>query len=192
MTAETDEGPGLSPYLQTDTGRQVTMHYHHPGAIVGAPALLLGGAQNESERARRPWLLLGGRRVYGEALRDTLLLRLSASQFLQLARTEVSVAWPIAAYLAQRAVASQQMLADDMFLSIRERVARHILDLAVSQDDLLVVSAGHQEIADAIGSVREVVSRALGDLREEGLIARRGNQTVLIDIERLRLIATVR
>jgi CRP-like cAMP-binding protein len=180
----------LRIYIQTDTGRQVTMHYDQLGAVVGSPALLLGGARNDSEQARRPWLLLGGNRVYGEALQNSLLLQLSAAQFLKLARTEVSVAWAVATYLGERTVASQQMLADDLFLSVRARVARHLIELSVRRDDELVVSASHQAIADAVGSVREVVSRALGNMRDEGLLARSGSHTVLLDVERLRLIAT--
>ena len=182
----------LRIYRQTDTGRQVTMLYHHPGAVVGAPALLLGGAQNDSNRARQPWLSLGGWRVNGEALRDSLLLRLSTPQFLQLVRTEASVARPLATYMAQRAAMAQQMLTDDLFLSVRARVARHLIDLAVLEDGVLTVSAGHQEIADAIGSVREVATRALGDLRKAGLIARCGSQIIVSDIDQLRLIGSVR
>ena len=191
MLALVAEGQ-LRIYRQTGSGRQVTMLYHYPGAVAGAPSLLLGGAQSDAEQARQPWLMLGGRMVYGEALRDALLLRLSPSQFLQLVRTEAAVAWPLATYLAQRAAIVQQVLTEDMFLSIRARVARHLIDLAVLDEGALTVSAGHQEIADAIGSVREVASRALGDMRRAGLIARRGNQTVITDIEQLRLIGSVR
>jgi CRP-like cAMP-binding protein len=182
----------LRIYRQTDTGRQVTMLYHYPGAIVGTPALLIGGTPNDAERARQPWLMLGGRRVYGEALRDSLLLKFSPAQFLHLVRNEAAVAWPLARYLAQRAAMTQEMLTDDMFLSVRARVARHLIDLAALDDGELTVSLGHQEIADAIGSVREVATRALLDLRHAGLIARRGSKTVLADLEQLRLIASVR
>jgi CRP-like cAMP-binding protein len=160
--------------------------------VAGAPALLLGGPQSDTEHARQPWLTLGGSTVYGEAVRDTLLVRLPPQQFLRLVRTEASVAWPLARYLAQRAALTQQVLTDDIFLSIRARVARHLIDLAVPDDGGLIVNAGHQEIADAIGTVREVASRALGDMRRAGLIARRGNQTVITDIEQLRLIGSVR
>jgi CRP-like cAMP-binding protein len=180
----------LRIYLLAENGRQVTLHYADPGDIVGAPALLLAGAQSDSPQAPRPWQLLGGRKIHGEALRDTILLRLSPVQFLRLVRTEVSVAWPLATFLAGRTVAAQQILSDDMFLPIQARVARHIIDLAFPQGDVLVVTAGHQEIADAIGSVREVVSRAMGQMREEGLIARQGNQTILTDVTRLRAIAS--
>jgi CRP-like cAMP-binding protein len=184
-------GGQLRIYRQTEAGRQVTMLYHYPGSIVGGPALLLGGAQKDTERARQPWLMLGGRRVYGEALQDSLLLKFSTSQFLHLVRTEAAVAWPLATYLAQRLAMAQQMLTDDMFLSVRARVARHLIDLAVLDDGVLTVSVGHQEIADAIGSVREVATRAMLDMRRSGLITRDGNKTVLADVEQLRLIASV-
>lgn len=182
----------LRIYRLTESGRQVTTMYYYPGAVVGAPALMVGGTRNDTNQARQPWLMLEGRTVYGEALRDALLVRLSPQRFLQLVRTESAVAWPLATYLAQRAVVTQQVLTDHLFLSIRARVARHLIDLAVADEGALTISASHQEIADAIGSVREVASRALGDMRRAGLIARRGNQTVITDIERLRLIDTVR
>jgi CRP-like cAMP-binding protein len=179
----------LRIYLLANNGRQVTLHYAAPGVVVGAPALLLAGTQNDSEQARQLWQMLGGRRIHGDAIRDTRLLRLSPGQFLRLVRTEVSVARPLATFLARQAVAAQQILSDDMFLPVQARVARHLIHLAVLQSDVLVVTAGHQEIADAVGSVREVVSRAMGWMREEGLIARRGNQTILTDVARLRVIA---
>jgi CRP-like cAMP-binding protein len=182
----------LRIYRQTESGRQVTIMYHYPGAIAGAPALILGGAQNEPERARQPWLSLGGRKVYGQALQDSLLLKFSTPQFLHLVRTEPSVAWSLGTYLARLAAIKEQMLIDDMFLSVQARVARHLIDLAVPVDGVLAVCVGHQEIADAIGSVREVATRAMVDMRHAGLITREGSKTVIADVERLRLIASVR
>jgi CRP-like cAMP-binding protein len=182
----------LRIYRQTESGRQVTVMYHYPGAIVGAPALMLGGSQREPERARQPWLSLGGKRVYGQALQDSLLLKFSTAQFMHLVSTESAVAWALGTYLAQLAAIKEQMLTDDMFLSVQARIARHLIDLAVPADGGLTVNVGHQEIADAIGSVREVATRALVDMRNSGLISREGSKTVITDIERLRLIASVR
>jgi CRP/FNR family transcriptional regulator, cyclic AMP receptor protein len=64
------------------------------------------------------------------------------------------------------------------------------MDLARWQNGSLVVDAGHQEIAAAIGSVREVVSRTLVGMREEAILDRRGGQTLLLDPARLHSIAT--
>jgi CRP-like cAMP-binding protein len=181
----------LRIYRQTNTGRQVTMMYHFPGALAGLPSLLVRGAKDDRERARQLWLMLGGGRIYSEALQDSLLLRFSTPQFLHLMRTEAALAWPIAAYLARCEAITEQMLTDDMFLSVRARVARHLIDLAVPHDGVLTVSAGHQEIADAIGSVREVVTRAMRDMRQSGLVTREGQKTLLADVDQLRLIASV-
>jgi DNA-binding GntR family transcriptional regulator len=53
----------------------------------------------------------------------------------------------------------------------------------------LVVRISQQEIADSIGSVREVVARALGQLRSAGLIERRGQRTILCNPGALALLA---
>jgi CRP/FNR family transcriptional regulator len=47
------------------------------------------------------------------------------------------------------------------------------------------VRASQQELADAVGSVREVVTRTLHGLREEGLIETARDEIVLLDPVRL-------
>jgi CRP/FNR family transcriptional regulator len=73
------------------------------------------------------------------------------------------------------------------FASVRQRVARHLLDLASErqQGSELTAAIGQQELADAVGTVREVVVRALRDLREEGLLQTGRDGIVLIDPDRL-------
>lgn len=53
----------------------------------------------------------------------------------------------------------------------------------------LVVRASHRELADAIGSVREVVTRALDRLQGEGLVERREGRLVLLRPSGLREIS---
>ncbi len=57
------------------------------------------------------------------------------------------------------------------------------LDLAVDeqQDQLLVVRANHQELADAVGSVREVVARTLAGFRTAGYVATQTDGIRLLD-----------
>jgi CRP-like cAMP-binding protein len=174
-------------FIETRDGRRVTIRYAWPGDVVGLPAVVTAGFGDQNALER--WRMYGGHTINGEALRDTLILKLTADPFLRLAQSEVSVAFPLAVSLAYRTVETEQLLSDSLFLSVRARVARHLMDLATWRDGRLVVTARHQEIAEAIGSVREVVSRTLVGMREEGLVARRGGETVLLDPAALHSVA---
>jgi CRP/FNR family transcriptional regulator len=60
---------------------------------------------------------------------------------------------------------------------VRQRVARHVLDLASESQTSreLVATVSQAELAAACGTVREGVARVLRDLRGEGLLeTRRG------------------
>ena len=54
----------------------------------------------------------------------------------------------------------------------RQRVACHLLDLAAEwqRGSKLLAPVSQQELADAVGTVREVVARVLRELREAGLV----------------------
>ena len=70
----------------------------------------------------------------------------------------------------------------------RQRVARHLLDLAsesMSEHGDLVVNVTQRELADAVSSVREVVVRVLRELREDGVVRTRRDRIVIIDPARL-------
>ena len=179
----------LRTFIRAEDGREATIQYAEPGAVVGVPAVVLGGAPQESTLAQWHWLLLGGGALYGEAVQETEMLKFSPAQFRRLAETEIEVAWPLVSYLARRTAESQQMLAADLFLPIRARVARHLMDLAVRRGGEFVVTASHQEIADAIGSVREVASRTLRRLRDEGVVDRRDGTIVVLDPARLHAMS---
>lgn len=73
-------------------------------------------------------------------------------------------------------------LSQQAFLSVRERLIRHLLDLATpSEGRHLVVRATQQELADAVGSVREVVTRSLRELHRRKLLETGRDQVVLLD-----------
>jgi CRP-like cAMP-binding protein len=174
-------------YIRSESGRQVTIRYAWPGDVVGAPAVVLASCGDQ--RAHDLWRIYGGHSLHAEALRDTRLLKIAPRRFLELAQTDPSVASALARSMAHLQLEAEQILADGLFLSIRARVARHLMDLAVSRDGVLVVAEGHQEIAEAVGSVREVVSRTLVRLRDDGIVDRSGGETILLDPAALHAIA---
>ena len=123
------------------------------------------------------------------AITSCRVLLLPAHRLASLAQRDSRVAWKLGRWIVQDMAAGHQVLSKEIFLSVRELLAWHLLRLAVPDGSKLVVRARQQELADAIGSVRAVVGRAIVDLRREGLIGSEGRTITLLDPERLSRIA---
>jgi len=65
-------------------------------------------------------------------------------------------------------------------------VARYLLDVGTPVGADLVAAASYEDIASAIGTVREVVARTLAALRDEGLTRRTEAGIALTDLDGLR------
>ena len=76
-------------------------------------------------------------------------------------------------------------LVDDMLF---RRVELRIIDSLLEQttEEAPVLSATHQEIANEVGSAREVVSRNLKDLEREGLLSLARGEIRILDRKKLR------
>ena len=104
------------------------------------------------------------------------------------ARRDARVSWVIAEELNRRLYDVLEQTAVNAFGSVRQRVAAHLLDLASDGQHpggRLVAQVSQQELADAAGSVREVVTRALRDLRLAGIVATAADSVVILDPARL-------
>jgi CRP/FNR family cyclic AMP-dependent transcriptional regulator len=164
----------LRLYHRSADGREVTIRYARGGDVLGL-ALVLGGPAPVAIQA------LTGARVM--ALRISVLRRV--------VERDPAVARACAAELARQLVAAFDEIADQAFLTVRQRVARQLLDLATHRPDgTLVARVTQQELADAIASTREVVARAIRDLRRAGLVAASRKGIVVSDPVGLREEAT--
>lgn len=163
----------LRLYVTSAEGREVTLRYDREGDVLGLSSVVAGGA---------PATL--------EAVSDSHIVLFQVDVMRYLVKKNPVVASLVAENLAQSVFKIQEMLVDNVFGSVRNRVASHLIDLAVTDDSgKLVAHISHQDVADAIGSVREVVSRVLGALRNEGLISRDRDGITLVDIPALYAIA---
>jgi len=163
----------LRVFLRSRDGRQATARYAAESEIIGLPPLLAEGMA-----------------VIGEAVTDARLVRLPGKRFKAMASTEAPLAWATARYLALQVATGNDTLSADIFLPVRARVARHLLDLAQEAPAGLVVRARHQYIADAVGSVREVVSREMKRLAEAGVITRVDEGVLIVDLAGMHRIAS--
>jgi CRP/FNR family transcriptional regulator len=161
----------LKTYLIAPTGRLVTVRYARPGELVGAPVLFDVRLSPAGSRT----------------LTAATVLVFDLGNVRALAAAEVQVAQVFNFELSLRLAAYFAELAGTTFGSLRERVARHLLD--VCSDDRpgppWIARVSQQDLADAVGSVREVVTRVLSRLREDGLVRTGDGEIELLDPARL-------
>ncbi|HVC81180.1 MAG TPA: Crp/Fnr family transcriptional regulator [Chloroflexota bacterium] len=155
----------LRAYMTSPEGRQITVRYARQGDLLGIAAIVGGPAP-----------------VSVQVLSDATLLMLNVRTLQQSGQTEPSVGWLLAQEVTRRLYAVLEVLAGNSFGSLRQRVVRHLLDLAVLQQQgrRLVVQVRQQEVADAVGSVRPAVARIIRDLRLEGLISTSSDGIVVL------------
>jgi CRP/FNR family transcriptional regulator len=144
-------------YMSSPDGRQVTVRYARRCDVLGI-AVLVGGPAD----------------VGAQALAPTTVYRVDGAELASAARMNGRVSWALAEELNRRLYENLRQTAVNAFGSVRQRVALHVLDLASAQqtpEGPLVARVSQQELAEAVGSVREVVARVLRDLRASGLVA---------------------
>jgi CRP/FNR family transcriptional regulator len=124
---------------------------------------------------------------YAKVLVDaTLAYRLSYPHVLELMSTSLPVSSYVCTLLCRQLGEAYRIIEDLAFYEIKTRLARTLVRLALSSEEL-IVSATHAELAAMIGTRQEEVTKLLGHFRALGLVAsaphRRGLR--LLDLERL-------
>lgn len=129
--------------------------------------------------------LLGGEDYSAEAVAEkpTTLVLLPRAAFLDLIDAEPAFRTIVFAAFAERMQAMMQVLERVAFQRVEARLAHWLLSHA-GEDGRL--TATQQEIASAIGSAREVVSRRLDALAQAGAIETRRGEVRILSTDRLR------
>jgi CRP/FNR family cyclic AMP-dependent transcriptional regulator len=156
-------------------GRALTVRYCRRGALMGVATLYA--------EAVRPFTI--------QALTDAELLRLDPARVVWHARRDPRVANALLAETSERVMTFIAEFSGHAFGTVRQRIARHLLDLAAvgPGSEEFAASISQQELADAVGTVREVVVRVLRELRTLGCVRTRRDGIVIVDPERLSAIA---
>ena len=159
-------------FVRAPDGRGLTVRYLRRGELTGVVSLFTPGYSLAATV---------------QALVDSDLIRFRADVVIGLAERDLHVARAIIDELSERVVGFVAEIPGSAFSTVRQRVARHLLDLASEQrtDGRLVADVSQQGLADAVGSVREVVFRVLRELRSEGVITSSRAGIELVVPERL-------
>jgi len=157
-------------------GRTMTVRYCRPGALLGVATLYA--------EVSRPFDV--------QALSDSELLSLRPLIVRGCADRDPRVARALLTETSERVMSFVAEFSGHAFANVRQRIARHLLDLASDhhRPNELLAPISQQELADAVGTVREVVVRVLRELREEGVVQTGRDGIVIRDPERLASIGS--
>ena len=94
------------------------------------------------------------------ALIDTRVVELAYEPVRELLRTRPELLWVIVRLLVQRLRATDEALADAVFLDVPGRTAKRLLELA-GDDDTFTLPVTQEELASMVGASRERVNKAI-------------------------------
>lgn len=143
-------------FFASADGREATVAFGHSGELVGAVSAL----------GDPPNLCL-------QAVTATSAQRLDTTRLLRMAADTPTVGMALARHSSHQLRKALHLVALRSLGSVRERVACDLLDRACRTQlstGNLEVRVSHAQLADSVGSSREVVTRAIASLRSSGLV----------------------
>ncbi len=151
-------------YLDDEKGNQVTIAEYGPGECFGELALFSG-----AERAANVI-----------TTEDSRCAVLSRQAFMDFMREYPEVSLRVISSLVERIQAMTEEINILALFDVYGRIRHTLMKLSREQDGKQVTDKiTHQEIANRIGSSREMVSRILRDLKHGGYISIAGKQITL-------------
>ncbi len=146
-------------YLTSPDGRQLTIRYVFRGQLLGA--ILIPSVHVS---------------IATQALEEASVLHFRPGHLQLLAERHPQLAMALMEEYAERLAIGYRALMLRAFSSVKARLAQDLYLRAEAvrsaRGASAVVKATQQDLANAVGSVREVVARALDELRRDGLIER--------------------
>jgi CRP-like cAMP-binding protein len=158
-------------------GREQVFHTEGPGATLG----------------EAPLFDRGGYIASAVALESTRALFLPRADVFELCRRHPAVAFAVLEALARRVRRFAEIVSDLAFRPVAERLARYLETVAAPRPPAagleLDLKLTHAQLAARLGTVRELVARALAQLERAGVISRVDRRIVIRDPARLEAFA---
>lgn len=151
-------------------GREYILHLQHVGDTFNDVAALDGGPNPATAIAHS----------------DATLLRVDRRDLQAILTRYPTLAWALIESLARRARHLVGLVQDLSMRNVRGRLARLLLEqVQRSQDEEVSRLMTQEEMASHLGTVREVVGRALRSLAADGIIEFDRHRIVILDPDRL-------
>jgi CRP/FNR family transcriptional regulator, anaerobic regulatory protein len=158
-------------FCSVPDGRQATVAFSHPNEVIGGTTIA-GQAPA----------------TYCQVVVESVLVALDVDHVRALMAREIEVALASTTHLAAVVRNAFRLIAVRSLGNIAERTAYDLLERACRSQlavGRLEIRATHADLADSIGSSREVVSRALRRLRSLGILETSPGLVRVADPERL-------
>jgi CRP-like cAMP-binding protein len=121
---------------------------------------------------------------FAEAIDDCTVCIMSRIDIEQIILEHPAVAVRMTQLLSQRLRETEDMLERVAFQSVPVRLGKLLLSLVDANDE--VVGYSHQDLADMVGTSRETISRAIVELKAEGLVEVDRRCVRILDLDSLR------
>jgi CRP-like cAMP-binding protein len=155
-----------------DDGNALTLRFVRPGEYFGEEALSGGERRYHAEAAADTRIA----QIHPERLDPQETLNLAVRLALALGRTYDSIQRLVSQRLKNR-IAAALLEFMDTPLAVRDAKGR------------IMIHVTHDEIASAVGSVRETVTKVVGELAREGVIKSGYGRVMLLDTQALESLA---
>ena len=151
-------------------GRQHVVHVVYPGESFNEVAVLDGGVN--------PACTI--------AIEESHLWRVTRFELHSLAQRYPMLAWALGESIAKRSRLLMNKVQDLSMRNVRGRLARLLLDEAsINNSAEIPRLLTQEEMASRLGTVREVVGRALRSMTDDGIVAFDRHHIVILDPDRL-------
>ena len=162
-------------FKSSSTGREQVLSIDGPGSSVAELPVFDGGNYPAS----------------GSAVDDATLLLVRKQDFQALCLAHPEVALRVLRIVGARLRRLVTIIEELSFTTVRRRLASYLFRLAQHEGKRtaggveILLPAGNQELAAQIGTVRELVSRNLSRLQQEGMLTVDGRSVLIKDLAAL-------
>ena len=173
------ESGNVKTYKGTESGKELVTGLYGPGDFVGQLSLL-HAAGTYVENA--------------VILQDAQLCAIPKADFIKLLYRNPMVSQKFISLISNNLINVQSHLVDMAFATVRQRVAKALLELyekgLIKDKPNEGMSIPREDFAGMIGTATETAIRTLSDFKDEGLITTdRGRRIIILDKEELLNIA---
>jgi len=128
----------------------------------------------------------GPRSAMARALEPTTVLSVPYQPVLELFDRHPKLLWNVTRLLAQRIRATDEALADSVFLDVTGRTAKRLLELANGTDEF-TLPVTQEELAGMVGASRERVNKAIASFIRLGWLEQHDRTYRILQRDRLEL-----